>query len=102
MDSRCLYNGEPLRIDLSEAIVLLEKFTAERTPVVAAFVSAPCNSTARITGLVRLESIGEMIALLVIGEDDQASDQIRFRLSDCTFEYGDFEQSDGPRGSKRS
>ena len=78
-----------MRIDLSEAIALLEKFTTERTPVVAAFVSAPCNSSARVTGLVRLESIGE-IPLLVIGEDDQASDQIRFRLRDCKFEYGDF------------
>lgn len=78
-----------MRIVLPEAIALLEKFIAERTPVVAAFVSTPCNSSARVSGLVRLESIGEM-SLLVIGEDHQAFNQIRFRLGDCTCEYGDF------------
>ena len=28
--------------------------------------------------------------VLVIGKDDDTSDQIKFRLSDCVFEYGDF------------
>jgi hypothetical protein len=26
----------------------------------------------------------------MVGKDDGASDQIKFRLSDCNFEYGDF------------
>lgn len=32
---------------------------------------------------------------LFVGKDESESDQIKFRLSDCVFEYGDFREADG-------
>jgi hypothetical protein len=58
------------------------------TPVLAAFVT-PSLSVASITNVVSLTMIGD-IPQLLIGDDDQHSDQIKFRLSDCIFEYGNF------------
>ena len=31
---------------------------------------------------------------LIVGKEDGTSDQIKFRLSDCVFEYGDFRDAD--------
>jgi hypothetical protein len=45
-------------------------------------------SVARVTGTIRI-SIADGVPRLVIGEDGNESDQIKFRLSNCVFEYGD-------------
>lgn len=64
--------------------------------MLAAFVT-PSLSVARVTGAIHLSVIGD-IPQLLIGEDDQASNQIKFRLSECVFEYGDFR---GERDAER-
>ena len=46
-------------------------------------------SVARVTGAICVSTVGG-VSHLFIGKQDDASDQIKFRLSDCTFEYGDF------------
>ena len=33
---------------------------------------------------------------LAVGKGDNNSDQIKFRLSDCVFEYGDFRDMGAP------
>jgi hypothetical protein len=49
------------------------------------------------TGIVRVSMLGD-IPQPQIGEDNQESDQIKFLLSDCAFEYGDFRgESDAQR-----
>ena len=67
---------------------LLAKYAEERTPVLAAFVTRSV-SVVRVTGTIRVSTIGG-VSYLFIGNEDHASDQIKFWLSDCTFEYGDF------------
>ena len=56
--------------------------------MLAAFVT-PSLTVARVTGSVHL-SVLEDIPQLLIADEEQRSDQIKFRLSDCVFEYGDF------------
>lgn len=56
-------------------------------PVLAALVT-PSLSAASVIGTVNISMIGDN-AQLLIGKD-QASGQIKFRLYDCVFEYGDF------------
>lgn len=56
--------------------------------MLAAFVT-PSLTVARVTGMVRLSKAGDTTQLL-IGEDEQTSDQIKFLLSNCRFENGDF------------
>jgi hypothetical protein len=77
-----------MKITLEDALSLLGKYAEERTPVVAAFVTLSV-SVVRVTGTIRVSTIGG-VSHLFIGKEDHASDQIKFRLSDCTFEYGDF------------
>lgn len=85
-----------MKVTQADAMSLLTKYADERTPVLAAFVT-PSRSVARITGEVQLSVIGD-IPQLLIGEDDEVSNQIKFRLSECVFEYGDFR---GERDAKR-
>lgn len=56
--------------------------------MLAAFVT-PSVSVARVTGTIRVSVVGGVPQLL-IGKENIESDQIKFRLSDCEFEYGDF------------
>jgi hypothetical protein len=78
-----------MKITLEDALSLLSKYAVERTPVLAVFVT-PSVSVARVTGTIRI-SIGDRVPLhLIVGKEDGTSDQIKFRLSDCVFEYGDF------------
>lgn len=46
-------------------------------------------SVARVTGAIRVSTVAGALVLLV-GRDDSESDQIKFLLSDCVFECGDF------------
>jgi len=77
-----------MKVTQDAALSLLNKYVEERTPVFAALVT-PSVSVARVTGTIRI-SITDGVPRLVVGEDDNESDQIKFRLSDCVFEYGDF------------
>jgi len=77
-----------MKITLEDALSLLAKYAEERTPVLAAFVTRSV-SVVRVTGTIRVSTIGG-VSHLFIGNEDHASDQIKFWLSDCTFEYGDF------------
>ncbi len=76
-----------MKITLEDALSLLSKYAEERTLVLAAFVT-PSVSVARVTGTIRV--VDGVPPHLIVGQDDIASDQIKFRLSDCEFEYGDF------------
>ncbi len=76
-----------MKVTQDDALVLLGKYEEEQTPVLAVFVT-PSRSVARVTGAMRVSVDGSGPHLLV-GKDDRA-DQIKFRLSDCVFEYGDF------------
>src|ERR1700739_4066810 len=84
--------NEPLplrmKITLEDALSLLGKYSEEQTPVLAAFVTRSV-SVARVTGAICVSTVGG-VSHLFIGKQDDASDQIKFRLSDCTFECGDF------------
>ena len=40
--------------------------------------------------LLRISSLDGVTPHLVVGKGDGESDQIKFRLSDCEFAYGDF------------
>jgi hypothetical protein len=71
-----------------DALSLLGKYEKERTSVLAVFV-APSRSVARVTGAIRV-TVDGCGPHLVVGKDDGEADQIKFRLSDCVFEYGDF------------
>jgi hypothetical protein len=77
-----------MKVTQADAVSLLIKYADERTPVLAAFAT-PSLSVARVTGAVHFSTVAGILQLL-IGEDDQTSSQIKFRLSDCIFEYGDF------------
>ena len=68
---------------------LLSKYVEERTPVLAVFVT-PSVSVARVTGTIRISIVDGITPHLVVGKEDGESDQIKLRLSDCNFEYGDF------------
>jgi hypothetical protein len=50
----------------------------------------PSVSVARVTGPIRVSIVDGLPPHLIVGKEDSASDQIKFRLSDCEFEYGDF------------
>lgn len=57
--------------------------------MLAVFVT-PSVSVARVAGMIRVCVVDGVAPHLIVGKDDGASDQIKFRLSDCNFEYGDF------------
>ncbi len=77
-----------MRVTQDDALSLLGKYVEERTPVLAVFVTSS-RSVARVTGATRVAIDGSGPHLAVGKVNDQA-DQIKFRLSDCVFEYGDF------------
>jgi hypothetical protein len=77
-----------MKITLEDALSLLRKYEVERTPVLAAFVT-PSVSVARVTGTIRV-SIVDGPPYLIVGKENGTPDQIKFRLSDCVFVYGDF------------
>jgi hypothetical protein len=78
-----------MKITLEDALSLLRKYAEERTPVLAAFVT-PSVSVARVTGTIRVSIVDGGPAHLIVGREDGTSDQVKFRLADCVFEYGDF------------
>jgi|ERR1700685_298645 len=78
-----------MKVTLEDAVSLLSKYVEERTPVLAVFVT-PSVSIARVTGTIRISVADGVTPHLIVGKDDGASDQIKFRLSDCEFAYGDF------------
>jgi hypothetical protein len=78
-----------MKITLEDALSLLGKYVDERTPVLAVFVT-PSVSIARVTGLIHISVVDVVGPHLIVGKDDGTSDQIKFRLSDCEFSYGDF------------
>jgi hypothetical protein len=77
-----------MRITQDEALSLLSKYANERISVLAVFVT-PSLSVARVIGPVSVSYVNEVPQLLV-GNDDDKSDQIKFKFADCVFEYGDF------------
>jgi hypothetical protein len=78
-----------VKITLEDALSLLGKYAEERTRVLAVF-GTPSVSIARVTGTIRVSVRDGVPPHLIVGKDDDTSDQIKFRLSDCVFEYGDF------------
>ena len=82
-----------MKITLEDALFLLRKYEVERTPVLAAFVT-PSVSVARVTGTIRVSIVDGAPPHLIVGKEDGTSDQIKFRLSDCVFEYGDFRDTE--------
>jgi len=78
-----------MKITTEDALSLLGKYADERTPVLAVFVT-PSVSIARVTGQIHISDVGVVGPHLIVGKDDGTSDQIKFRLSDCEFSYGDF------------
>jgi hypothetical protein len=78
-----------VKITLEDALSLLSKYAEGRTPVLAAFVT-PSVSVARVTGTIRVSTADGVPPHLTVGQGDSESDHIKFRLSDCVFEYGDF------------
>ncbi len=61
--------------------------------MLAAFVT-PSLSVARVTGTILVSIVDGAPPHLIVGKEDGTSDQIKFRLSDCVFEYGDFRDAD--------
>lgn len=81
-----------MKVTLTDALSLLGKYADERTTVCAVLVT-PSLSVVKIMGEIRV-SVIEDVQHLLIGEDAEQSDQIKFRLSDCQFSYGDFRDSE--------
>jgi hypothetical protein len=78
-----------MKVTLEHALSLLGKYVDERAPVLAVFVT-PSVSVARVTGTIHISGVDGVTPHLVVGKENGASDQIKFRLSDCEFAYGDF------------
>jgi len=78
-----------MKVTLEDAVSLLSKYVEERTPVLAVFVT-PSVSVARVTGTIHISVVDGITPHLIVGKEDGESDQIKFRLSDCEFTYGDF------------
>jgi hypothetical protein len=78
-----------MKITLEDALSLLRKYAEERTVVFAVFVT-PSLSVARVVGVISVSTVEGVPPHLIVGKEDSESDQIKFRLSDCEFEYGDF------------
>jgi hypothetical protein len=77
-----------MKVTQDDVLSLLRKYEEERTSVLAVF-GTPSQSLAKVTGPIRV-SVDGRGPHLIVGNDDNKSDQIKFRLSDCIFEYGDF------------
>jgi hypothetical protein len=82
-----------MKVTLEDALSLLRKYADERTPVLAAFVT-PSVSVARVTGTIQVSVVDGVPPHLTVGKEDGTSDQIKFRLLDCVFEYGDADAED--------
>jgi hypothetical protein len=67
-----------MKITLEDALSLLGKSPEEQTPVFSAFVTRSV-SVVRITGAICVSIVGG-VSHLFIGKQDDASDQIKFRL----------------------
>jgi hypothetical protein len=82
-----------MRVTQDDALSLLGKYAEERKPVLALLVT-PSLSVARAMGTIHV-SILEGVPRLLVGEEDNESkpERIKFRLSDCVFEYGDFREA---------
>jgi hypothetical protein len=78
-----------MNVTLEDALSLLNKYAEEGTTVLAVFVT-PSISAARVVGTIRVSMVDGGAPHLVVGKEDGESEQIKFRLSDCEFEYGDF------------
>jgi hypothetical protein len=78
-----------MKVTLDDALSLLGKYVEERTPVLAVFVTSSASVT-RVTGTIQISVVDGVTPHLVVGKEDGESDQIKFRLSDCEFTYGDF------------
>ena len=78
-----------MKVTLEDVLSLLRKYVEERISVLAVFVT-PSVSVARVPGAIRISVVDGVPPCLIVGKDDGESDQIKFRLSDCVFEYGDF------------
>jgi hypothetical protein len=81
--------AQAMKVTLEDALSLLSKYAEERTPVLAVFVT-PSVSVARVVGTIRVSIVDGVTPHLIVGKEDGESDQIKFRLSDCEFAYGDF------------
>ena len=82
-----------MKITLEDALSLLSKYAEERTRVLAV-VGSPSLSIARVTGPLRVFVADGVTPHLIVGNEDETSDQIKFRLSDCNFVYDDFPDED--------
>lgn len=79
-----------MKITLEDTLSLLSKYEGERTPVLAAVVT-PSLSVARVVGRIQVSNVDGDARLLVREEDSETNpQQIKPRLADCVFEYGDF------------
>jgi hypothetical protein len=78
-----------MKVTIDDALSLLSTYVEERTLVLAVFVT-PSFSIARVTGTIHVSLTDGVTPHLIIGKEDGESDQIKFRLSDCEFTYGDF------------
>lgn len=79
-----------MTVTQDDALSLLGKYEEERTSVLAVIVT-PSRSVARVAGEIRV-SVDGSAPYLVVGQDNDEADRIKFRLSDCIFEYGDFRE----------
>jgi hypothetical protein len=70
-----------VKITLEEALTLLGKYAEERTNVLAV-VGSPSLSIARVAGPIRVSIADGVPPHLIVGKEDDTSDQIKFRLSD--------------------
>lgn len=55
-----------------------------------AVFGTPSLSIARVSGPIRVSIADEVPPHLIVGKEEDTSDRIKFRLSDCIFESGDF------------
>ena len=81
-----------MKVSQTDVVSLLSKYEDERTLVLAVFVT-PSVSVARVTGNLHVSTVAG-VPQLIVGKDDDESDQIKFRLSDCTFSYSDFRDAE--------
>jgi hypothetical protein len=70
------------------AVFLLRKYAGERT--CACGCGDASVSIARVPGTSGVSIADGIRASPIVGKEDDTSDQIRFRLSDCVFEFDEF------------
>jgi hypothetical protein len=79
-----------VKIALEHAVFLLRKYAGERTPALAVVVTLRSVSIARVPGTSGVSIADGIRASSIVGKEDDTSDQLKFRLSDCLFEYDEF------------